>query len=177
MEIIKEGGSLRELTRRPLLLTQQEERSNMPGGKNRIQEHPKANSNGFRERPDQAGKPPGRKDNTTLIKQVLKAKDLKYEDPDLYLISQLIDILQDPQTRPGVKLSVVNALLDRSQGKPRQTAEIINNTAPAYKEPVLINTQESNAEDFIEICKTFGISYITVENDEHRKMLEQLRET
>lgn len=173
-KLLRGGRSLRELTRRSLLLTQQEEH-NMPGGKNRIQENPKANTNGFKERPDQAGKPPGRKDNTTLIRQALQAKELKYEDPDLYLIGQLINILQDPQTRQGVKLSAINSLLDRSQGKPRQTAEITSHTAPAYIKTQVINTQESNAGDFIEICKTLGIQYIEVETEEAKQKLEKIR--
>jgi len=134
-----------------------------------------ANTNGFDKRPDQAGRPTGRKNNSTLMREALQAKGLQYENPDLYLMNLLIEILQDPQTRQGVKLSAINSLFDRLQGKPRQTAEIKNDIDAANIGIPVINTQESNAENFINICEAFGVQYIAVDSDDHKKAIEKLK--
>lgn len=167
----------------------------MPGGKNRIQEHPKANTNGFRERPDQAGRPRGKRDNISIFSDLLQAEGLEVQDPKVFLLNNLFKIAT--QGNDYVKLRASLELWDRIYGKPKPTAP---EDEPAHQPPILVTSDE------LEILKKIGIDLsnqpiiqtktkeqkhamellgerfkkkpqiIEAENEEHRNKLEKIRE-
>jgi len=120
----------------------------MPGGKNRINEHPKANTNGFAERPGDAGKPKGRKDNITIVREILEAKGIKNADPNYFILEILIDIIKDPETPRGIRERASRGLFEILNGRSKINQEMAENEI----RPIII-LKDQHAIDNLEKMK------------------------
>ena len=100
------------------------------------------------------GRPKGRKDNATIFKEILIAKDLEETDPTRYLFNKLVEILEDKNQNPTIVRQTANNILDRLFGKPKSTIE--HGRTPedlAFAGQVVTNLllgKEVTTDDFLE---------------------------
>ena len=69
------------------------------------------------------GRPKGRKNNVTIFREILEARDLKESDPTTYLFSKLVDIIEDENPNISITRQAGNDILDRLYGKPESTVK------------------------------------------------------
>lgn len=141
----------------------------MPGGKNKIQEHPKANTNGFKERPNRAGRPRGRRDNVSIFSDILKAEGLEILDPKIYLLNSLFKITT--QGQGYARLRALLELWDRIYGKPKPSTP---EDEPTFKPPLILTQAE------LEYVQKLGIDIdqrgnIIVEDQRQKEQMEALK--
>lgn len=99
----------------------------MPGGKGKIHEHPKHNTNGLRENPEninKSGRPLGVRNSATVIRRLLelstkKVNELTGEEETYF------DEIAFAQLKKAIDgdTQAFNALLDRMEGKATQRTE------------------------------------------------------
>jgi len=69
------------------------------------------------------GRPKGRKNNVTIFREILEARDLKESDPTTYLFSKLVDIIEDENPNISITRQAINDVFDRLYGKPESTVK------------------------------------------------------
>lgn len=72
------------------------------------------------------GRPKGRKNNTTIVKEILKIKhpkNKKLHDPRYYLFDKAINVIEKSQNEKN-RLDALKMLFDRVEGKPKQVVEV-----------------------------------------------------
>ena len=70
-----------------------------------------------------AGRPKGSKNKATILRDVLKDKGVEVESPDVYYMSQYIDIIQQKDQSTESKMRALENLWNRTYGKPKSTVE------------------------------------------------------
>jgi hypothetical protein len=141
---------------------------------NNIADKMEANTNGFRERPDQAGRPRGRKNNATIMREVLQAKNLKITDPQLYMINKVIEIIEEPETLQGHRINAIFRLFEQAYGKPIQKTEPIEQT-PQNRGALIVAKTDPSKDELISMARDLGRAVFIVEDKEDKQMMEKMK--
>ncbi len=111
----------------------------MAGGKGKIHEHPNAGKNDFSKRPEQAGRPVGARNRSTIAKKILELKSILSSEAFEKLIQLFPDITQGMTTEEIATLvqahkaivegdtAAYRSLLDSAYGSPQQQLDHTNN--------------------------------------------------
>lgn len=119
----------------------------MPGGYKNIK--PEDCTNGFDKRPQDAGYPKGRKNDATLLRELLASRNLKYDNPKLYLMNGILDIIQNTKVKDETKLNAVIKLWQQVYGMPKQEVDSTVTTS----QPIIVVKDEKEKKVLEEIVE------------------------
>lgn len=100
------------------------------------------------------GRPKGSKNKSTILREMLALKGVEQSDPDMFYMSQYIDIITRKDQDDEMKSKALEKLFDRVYGKPKSTVE--HGRTPADLEAAgnivtqLILGKEIKTDDFID---------------------------